>query len=116
MSPTCVTHELSGDFLVAAAATEDLTTQSAVVATAEGCELLVAVVTLFTLAVWHPVLLQITVLRGDNNHIFILHIHTISTIHASYFLKNNQQLHNKKEGKGNNLYIILYISICNMAP
>ena len=68
MSPTRVAHELSGDFLVAASATEDLATQSAMVAAAEGCELLIAVVTLFTLAVWHPVLLQIAVLRGDNNH------------------------------------------------
>ncbi len=70
MSLTCVAHELSGDFLVAAAATEDLAAQSAVVAAAEGCELLIAVVTLFTLAIWHPVLLQIAVLKGENNHCF----------------------------------------------
>lgn len=70
MSLTRVAHELSGDFLVAAAAAEDLATQSAVVAAAEGCELLIAVVTLFTLAVWHPVLLQIAVLKGNNNHCF----------------------------------------------
>lgn len=64
VSLTCVAHELSGDFLVAAAAAEDLATQTAVVAAAECGELLVAVVTLFTLAIWHPVLLQIAVLEG----------------------------------------------------
>lgn len=68
MSLTGVAHELSRDFLVAAAAAEDLATESAVVAAAEGCELLIAVVALFTLAVWHPVLLQIAVLKGDNDH------------------------------------------------
>lgn len=62
---TCVPHELPRDLLVAAATAEDLTTQSAVVAASESCELLIAVITLLTLAVWHPILLQIAVLRGD---------------------------------------------------
>lgn len=62
---TRVPHEFARDLLVAAAAAEDLTTQSAVVASAESCELLIAVITLLTLAVWHPVLLQIAVLGGD---------------------------------------------------
>lgn len=68
MPLTCVAHELSRDLLVTAAAAEDLATQSAVVAATEGCELLIAVVTLFTLAIWHPVLLQITVLKRDTNN------------------------------------------------
>lgn len=66
MSLTCVAHELSRDLLVAAAAAEDLATQSAVMPAAEGCELLIAVVTLLTLAIWHPVLFQITVLNGEH--------------------------------------------------
>lgn len=61
---TCVTHELSRDLLVAAAATEDLSTQPAVVTATEGCELLIAIITLFTLAIRHPVLLEIAVLKG----------------------------------------------------
>lgn len=65
MSLTRVAHELSRDFLVAAATAEDLATQSAVMAAAERCELLIAVVTLFTLAIWHPVLFQIAVLKGE---------------------------------------------------
>lgn len=64
---TRVAHELARDFLVAAAAAENLATQSAVMTTAEGGELLVAVIALLTLAVWHPVLFQITVLKGKNN-------------------------------------------------
>lgn len=75
MSLTRVAHELSRDFLVAAAAAEDLATQSAVMTAAEGCELLIAVVALFTLAIWHPVLFQIAVLRvglGGNNHSTLL--------------------------------------------
>lgn len=60
---TCVAHELSRDLLVAAAAAEDLTAESAVVATSEGGELLIAVVALLALAVRHPVLLQIAVLK-----------------------------------------------------
>lgn len=64
-TPTCVAHELSRDLLVAAAAAEDLAAESAVVAASESGELLIAVVALLTLAVRHPVLLQITVLRGD---------------------------------------------------
>lgn len=63
----CVAHELSRDFLTTAAAAEDLTTQSAVVAASEGCKLFVAVVTLFTLAIRHPVLFQITVLEDNNS-------------------------------------------------
>lgn len=62
---TCVAHELPRDLLVAAAAAEDLAAQSAVVATSERGELLIAVVALLALAVRHPVLLQITVLRGE---------------------------------------------------
>lgn len=61
--PTRVSHELPRDLLVAAAAAEDLPAQPAVVSAAEGGELLIAVITLLTLAVWHPVLLQITVLQ-----------------------------------------------------
>lgn len=56
-SLTRVAHELSRDFLVAAATAEDLAAQSAVVSPAEGGELLITVVTLLTLAVRHPVLL-----------------------------------------------------------
>lgn len=67
MTPTGVAHELPGDFLVAAAAAEDLSAQTAVVAAAEGGELLVAVVALLALAVRHPVLLQIAVLQEDDN-------------------------------------------------
>lgn len=72
-TPTCVAHELSRDLLVAAAAAEDLTAQSAVVATSEGGELLVAVVALLALAVRHPVLLQITVLGGETTRNQLLH-------------------------------------------
>lgn len=79
MSLTRVAHELSRDFLVAAAAAEDLATQSTVVAAAEGGELLIAVVTLFTLAIWHPVLLQITVLKGG----------TTTTANCFYAQKGN---------------------------
>lgn len=59
---TRVSHELAGDFLVAAAAAEDLSAQAAVVAAAERGELLIAVIALLTLAVRHPVLLQVTIL------------------------------------------------------
>lgn len=85
--PTCVAHELSRDLLVAAAAAEDLTAESAVVATSESGELLIAVVALLALAVRHPVLLKITVLCGGNDakptasqtsgcHNFCFSIHT----------------------------------------
>lgn len=66
VSLTRVAHKLPGDLLVAAAATEDLSTQSAVVTPTESGELLIAVVTLFALAVRHPVLLQIAVLKCEN--------------------------------------------------
>lgn len=64
---TCVAHELSRDLLVTAAAAEDLATQPAVVSAAEGGELLVAVVAFLTLAVRHPVLFQIAVLKVNND-------------------------------------------------
>lgn len=73
-SPPCeqaltrVSHELAGDFLVAAAAAEDLSAQAAVVAAPERGELLVAVVALLALAVRHPVLLQVTVLQSAKTH------------------------------------------------
>lgn len=67
-SLTGVAHEFSGDLLVAATAAEDLATKSAMMPAAESCEFLIAVITLFTLVIWHPVLLKITVLKGNNNH------------------------------------------------
>lgn len=66
-APTCVTHELPGNFLVTAATAEDLTTQSAMVAATESSELFIAVITFFTLAVRHPVLLQVTVLKAGGH-------------------------------------------------
>lgn len=69
---TCVTHELPWDLLVAAAAAEDLTAQSAVVTAPEGGELFVAVITFLTLAVGHPVLLQVAVLRADEASVWAL--------------------------------------------
>lgn len=68
VTPTGVAHGLSGNFLVAAATAEDLTAESTVVASAEGGELLVAVVTLLTLAVRHPVLLQVAVLERNKSY------------------------------------------------
>lgn len=68
VTPTGVAHGLSGNFLVAAATAEDLTAESTVVASAEGGELLVAVVTLLTLAVGHPVLLQVAVLERNKSY------------------------------------------------
>lgn len=69
VTPTGVAHGLSGNFLVAAATAEDLTAESTVVASAEGGELLVAVVTLLTLAVRHPVLLQVAVLERNKSQV-----------------------------------------------
>lgn len=60
---TRIAHELARNFLVAASAAEDLTAESTMVTASKGCEFLVAVVTLLTLAVRHPVLFQITVLE-----------------------------------------------------
>lgn len=64
---TCVTHELPRNFLVTAATAEDLATQSAMVAATKSSELFIAVITFFTLAVWHPVLLQVTVLKTSDH-------------------------------------------------
>lgn len=77
---TRVSHELARDFLVAAAAAEDLSAQAAVVATAERGELLIAVIALLTLAVRHPVLFQITVLWHTKKTLTYIHTHNPSQI------------------------------------
>lgn len=76
---TRVAHELARNFLVAASAAEDLATESTMVTPSEGCEFLIAVVALFTLTVWHPVLFQITVLEHKD------------IIHNSYIQLQQQQ-------------------------
>lgn len=63
---TRIAHELARNFLVAASAAEDLTAESTMVTASKGCEFLVAVIALLTLAVRHPVLFQITVLEHKN--------------------------------------------------
>lgn len=60
---TRIAHELARNFLVAASAAKNLTAESTMVTASKGCEFFVAVVTLLTLAVRHPVLFQITVLE-----------------------------------------------------
>lgn len=64
INPTCIAHEFSRDFLIAASTTEDLSAKSTVVPPPEGGEFLTAVIAFFALAVRHPILLQVTVLQG----------------------------------------------------
>lgn len=78
---TCVPHEFSRDLLVAASAAEDLSTKPTVVPAAKCGEFLAAVVTLLTLAVRHPVLLEITVLRKKRKN------KTIKSQHATPYLQ-----------------------------
>ena len=59
---TFVADDFSWEFLVAAFATEDLSTDSTVVSSPEGRELVTTVVALAAAAVRHPVLLEVAVL------------------------------------------------------
>ena len=60
--PTFVSNNFSWQLLVTALAAENLSTNATVMASAECCKLVSAVVTLLAAAVWHPVLLEVTVL------------------------------------------------------
>lgn len=61
---TCISHDLAGNFLVAATATEYLATYATVMPPTKGCEAVAAVVTLLTVLIRHPVLAEITVAIG----------------------------------------------------
>lgn len=63
-SLTFVADDLSWELLVATLAAKDLTTDTAVMTTTESCELVPAVIALLAASVWHPVLLEVTVLVG----------------------------------------------------
>ena len=56
---TCVAHELAGHLLIAAAATEDLATDTTVVTAPERIEFVAAFVTFSTFRIRHPVLLEV---------------------------------------------------------
>ena len=58
---TCVSHNPSWYFLVTAAATEDLATNTAVMATSKCVELISAFIALLTITVRHPILLKVTI-------------------------------------------------------
>ena len=59
--PTLIAHDLARDFLVAAPATEDLSTDPTVMSPPERVEFIPAFVALFTVTIRHPILLKVTV-------------------------------------------------------
>lgn len=59
---TRVSHDPPWQHLVAAATTEDLATDSTVMTSTERVEAIATLIALTTVVVWHPVLLEVTVL------------------------------------------------------